>query len=209
MSGSSDEEFDNRDPCCGLTPEGWDRLWIVLGIVAILVTLATVLVGIILSPQRDAIHRIAVHPSAANVFPAGSGEGTFTSFGSVILNENDNSISFDLRVPPGMTSITAIHIRGPMSLLSGTWTGPLIGVLCGPLIGPGDGCDVLTSPGQVKGKVTMEIANNVDAAGVDVRPIIHDIRTSSHLYYLEVLTNAKPVSPGALRDQLDRFAGWE
>lgn len=203
-------EYEDKDyaTCCGLGSKGCTRFWQVFTLIVVILTLACVMAGTVLTTQKDSVHRISVRPSAALVRPAGAGEGAYESVGLVTLNENDNSIAFTLRVAPGMTGVTAIHIRGPIGLLSPTFSGPIAGVLCGAVIGPGDGCDTTSTPGEISGTVAYQIADNAHANGVDLRPVIHAIRADPHLYYLEVLTNGKPVSPGALRDALDRFAGW-
>lgn len=199
-----DKEYNS---CCGLGNKGCTRFWQIAALIVVILALVCIAVGTVLSTQKDSVHRIPIRPSASQV-PAPGGEGTFEARGLVTLNENDNSISYELRVHPSMSAVTAIHIRGPIALLSSTFTGPIAGVLCGAVIGPGDGCDTITTPGEVSGTVDKQIADNVSSGGVDVRPLMHAIRETPHLYYVEVLTNAKPASPGALRDSLDRFAGW-
>lgn len=186
----------------------WKLTFIILGVVVAIVTIATVGVGTVATIEKDAIHRIAVIAHASNVLPIGSGEGTYQALCLLTLDESENAIRFRCRTPPGLSGVTAIHIRGPILLGSATWSGGIAGVLCGPLIGPGDGCDTTTVPGEVSGYVAKEISDNLSATGLDVRPLLHAIRADPDLFYLEVLTNAKPTSPGALRGPLTQFAGW-
>lgn len=197
----------SKKSCC-CSKEDTKLTFIILGVICILATLAVVAAGTVLTGQKDSLHRISVDLRASNVFPAGAGEGTQQAICKLSLNENDNQISFRCRTPPGLTGVTAIHIRGPVMAGSVTWTGKLVGVLCGALIGPGDGCDVLTSPGEVSGTVAYQISDNAMPNGRDVRPLLHAIRDDPDLFYLEVLTNGKPASPGALRGSLGSFAGW-
>lgn len=187
----------------------WKLTFIVLGVIAALVTVATVGVGSVLTTQKDSIHRIAVDLRASNVFPAGAGEGTFQATCLITLDENSNAISYRCRTPPGLSGVTALHIRGPILLGSATWSGGVAGVLCGALVGPGDGCDTATVPGELSGSVQYQISDNLAANGVDVRPLLHEIRRQPDLFYLEVLTNAKPASPGALRGPMTQFTGWQ
>ena len=63
-------------------------------------------------------------------------------------------------------------------------------------------------PGELSGSVAYQIADELHVNGVDVRPLLHDIRRDPHLFYLEALTNLKPASPGAVRGSLGSFAGW-
>lgn len=187
----------------------WKLAFIVLGIVAALLTVVTVALGTVLTTQQDSIHRIAVELTASNVFPAGAGELGYRALCLITLDENSNAISFRCRMPPGLSGVTALHIRGPILLGSPTWSGGVAGVLCGALIGPGDGCDTLVVPGEVSGFVQYQISDNLSSTGVDVRPLLHEIRRNPDLFYLEMLTNNKPVSPGALRGPLTQFTGWQ
>lgn len=197
----------NYEHCCGLSERGWDRVWIACAIVGIILTSVAVIVGTALTTQKDSLHRIAVFPKASDVFGA-AGESNYEARGLISLNEVDNRVDYELRPSPAMSGITAIHIKGPIALASVVWAGPVAGVLCGATLGPGDGCDTTTTPGVVSGSVAYQIADNLTPGGVDLRPLMHDIRANCHLYYLEVLTNAKPTSPGALRGNLCQFAGW-
>lgn len=181
--------------------------FIILGVVVAIVTVATVGVGSVLETKQDSLHRVAVELLASNVFPAGSGETGYKADCLIALDENANSIGFRCRVPPGLSGMTALHIRGPIARNSATWSGPIAGVLCGAtLVGPSTSC-VNAPLGEFSGTVQYEISNN--AAVVDLRPLLHEIRKNPDLFYLEMLTNAKPTSPGALRGSLSNFAGWQ
>jgi hypothetical protein len=184
-------------------------VFIVLGVLVAIATVTTVGIGSVLTTQKDSVHRVVVDARASNVFPAGAGEGNQQATCKITLDENYNSISFRCRTPPGLSAVTALHIRGPILLGNLTWSGAVAGVLCGAVVGPGDGCNVLTVPGELSGSVSYEISDNSAATGQDVRPLLHAIRRDPDLFYLEVLTNAKPNSPGALRGSFSNFAGWE
>jgi hypothetical protein len=181
--------------------------FIILGVIVALVTVAVVGLGTILATNKDSLHRVAVELLASNVFPSGAGEANYRALCLIALDENTNSIGFRCRVPPGLSGMTALHVRGPVSRNSATWSGDLAGVLCGAtLVGPSTSC-VNAPLGEFSGSVQMEISNN--AAVVDVRPLLHEIRKNPDLFYLELLTHAKPTSPGALRGSLSNFAGWQ
>jgi hypothetical protein len=181
--------------------------FIILGVIVALVTVAVVGLGTILATNKDSLHRVAVELLASNVFPLGAGEANYRALCLIALDENTNSIGFRCRVPPGLSGMTALHVRGPVARNSPTWSGDLAGVLCGAtLVGPSTSC-VNAPLGEFSGSVQFEISNN--AAVVDVRPLLHEIRRNPDLFYLELLTHAKPTSPGALRGSLSNFAGWQ
>lgn len=204
----NDDDMDihaKQEVCCGVRIHSCILIVVVLAVVCILLTLAAVLAGTIVGSQKDSLHRIGIAALAANVVGA-PGEGTYQADGILELNENDNAIRWRLHLQAGMSTVTSLVLRGPFAL--GVRTGPIVGILCGASIGPSVVCDLVSVPGQVVGAVAYEISDNVTPGGVDIRPLMHDIRENCHLYYLEVLTNAKPTSPGALRASLCTFAGW-
>lgn len=207
--GSTAQELigDEQEQCCGGKLTHWILAICVMTIIAVVLTLVAVVVGTVVESQKDSLHRIGIQASAANVVGA-SGEGNFKSDGLLELSETDNAFRWKLTVESGMSAVTSLVIRGPYVV--GTRLGDVAGVLCGAvLLGPSQACDTLSAPGYVNGAVAYRIANNVDAAGVDIRPLLHAIRENCHLYYLEVLTNVKPTSPGAMRSSLCQFAGWK
>lgn len=207
MADEQDLEFPSGDRCCGAKISHWILAVGVVAIVCVFLTLGSLVAGIILGTQKDSLHRIGIHSAASEVVGA-AGEGTFRSDGLLELDETDNAFRWTMAVEAGMTTVTALILRGPT--VAGTRTGPVAGVLCGAvLMGPGQACDTLSQPGFVHGSVAYQIADNVTPGGVDVRPLLHAIRENCHLYYLEVLTNAKPTSPGAMRSSLCEFAGWK
>lgn len=187
----------------------WKLSFIILGVVVALATIIAVGLSGVATIQKDAIHRVAVDLRADNVFPAGAGEGSYRATCLLTLDANENAILFRCRTPPGLSGVTALHLRGEILRGSATWSGELAGVLCGAMIGPGDGCDVSTVPGEFSGKVDKHISNNASPTGLDVRPLLLAIRRDPDLFYLEVLTNGKPTSPGALRGALTQFTGWQ
>lgn len=208
MSSEEDVLVDGaNEQCCGGKMSHWILGVGVATIIIVLLTLAVLVVGIVLGTEKDSLHRIAIHASAAETVGA-SGEGSYKSDGILELNEVDNSFRWTLTVQAGMSTVTSLVIRGPYLLAQRV--GPVAGVLCGAVImGPSQACDTLSAPGYVNGAVAYKIADDVLPNGKDIRPFMHDIRENCHLYYLEVLTNAKPTSPGAMRSSLCEFAGWK
>lgn len=186
----------------------WDRAFIIMGIVVAVLTVITVAIGSVLASEKDSIHRVVVDLKASNVFPAGAGEGTQQATCKVTIDENANSISFRCRIPPTLSGVMALHIRGPIQRGNATWSGEIAGVLCGSVVGPGNGCDTITTPGEFSGTVAYEISDNQSTTGRDVRPLNHAIREDPDLFYLELLTSLKPTSPGAMRGSMAQFTGW-
>jgi hypothetical protein len=82
---------------------------------------------------------------------------------------------------------------------------PITGALCGA---PTTACDVMSMPGVVQGQVVNTIYNGVILTGIDVRPVVESIRAYPMLFYLELLTNGAPVTPGAARGPLFQFSGF-
>jgi hypothetical protein len=203
-----DEDRELRDgQCCGAKISHWIVGIGVVAIICILLTMGALVAGIVLGTQKDSLHRIGIHSAASEVVGA-AGEGAFRSDGLLELDETDNAFRWSLTTETTMTTVTALVIRGPYA--AGTRLGPVAGVLCGAvLMGPSQACDTLSAPGYVNGAVAFQIADNVSPGGIDVRPLLHAIRENCHLYYLETLTNAKPVTPGAMRSSLCEFAGWK
>lgn len=193
--------------CCGAPLVNWILGIGVVTIICVILTLVVLAVGIVLGTEKDSLHRIAIRASAAETV-GGTGEGTYKSDGILELSETDNAFRWTLTVQSGMTTVTSLVIMGPY--IVGQRVGPVAGVLCGAvLMGPSQACDTLSAPGYVKGAVAYQIADNVAANGKDIRPFMHEIRENCHLYYFEVLTNAKPTSPGAMRSSMCEFAGWK
>ena len=209
MSADYDEinpETGAPDRCCGVQLTHWIVTACIVALISIALTLTAVLVGTVIGSQKDSLHRIGIHAAAANVVGA-SGEGTYRSDGILELSETDNAMRLSMTVQAAMTTVTSLVIRGP--LVVGLRVGPVAGVLCGAVImGPSQACDTVSAPGYVKASVAYQIADDVTAGGVDVRPLMHAIRENCHLYYLETLTNAKPTTPGAMRSSLCEFVGW-
>lgn len=200
-----DAEFQ-EDQCCHVKLSHWIVGIGVVAIICILLTMGALIAGLVLGTQKDSLHRIGIHSAASDVVGA-AGEGSFRSDGLVELDEVDNAIRWSLTTETGMTTVTSLVIRGPYD--AGTRLGPIAGVLCGAVLaGPSQACDTLSAPGYVHGAVAYQISNNETPGGIDVRPLMHAIRENCHLYYLETLTNAKPVTPGAMRSNMCEFAGW-
>lgn len=105
----------------------------------------------------------------------------------------DTQIDYYARTITGMTDITAIRIRGPKD--NGLATGPVYAALCGA---PGPACDTTSTPGIVQGSVFQIFG----VPSTSVRVAMNTIRDRPVNFYLEVLTNDKPVQPGAARADL-------
>lgn len=84
--------------------------------------------------------------------------------------------------------------------------GPVYIALCGsPNLGA---CDTSTVPGEITGTVTT-IYDGVAPEATDVRTAVEQLRREPYLYFIEVLTNAKPTSPGSARAAILGTCGYE
>ena len=108
-----------------------------------------------------------------------------------------------------MTEVTAIHIRGPIGATTSghVGTGPLAAALCGALVVGAPTCDITSVPGTVSG-VTSLVYDGVPPEGTSTRPLMKAIRAAPYLYYVEVLTNGKPVTPGSCRAPMTATCGF-
>lgn len=190
--------------CC--TSERGENIWIATCIGAVIVfvilSLVVVLIGALKSPARDAIHRLCPIARPDDLMGAGEPNAIFRTV--LEFNQDSNTLSYDVRSRAGISGITAILIHGPVEPLQDT--GPIAFALCG---GPTVACDTTTTPGVVLGEVRNTAYDGVHPNGVDLRPLTESIRAVPSRYYVEVLTNARPVSPGAAKAWLNVACGYE
>lgn len=172
--------------------------------IAIILTLVTIIILTATAPTRDSIFRVAGIASAAQVVGGGGGEaGALYSY-QIVFDWNENRILFGVqKLENTTTDVTGIYIRGPIMPFGNT--GILTGALCGA---PTTACDTTSVPGVVQGTVEHTIYNGVVVSGIDVRPVVESIRAYPELFYLEILSNAIPASPGACRGPLYQFSGY-
>ena len=176
---------------------------IAIAIAFIILTFVNVLISTIFVAQQDAIFRICFTALPQNVIGA-SGEANARVSGMITIDQNDDAFSYTAQTVAAMTGITAIHIRGPVPL--GASVGPIAVALCG-VPNTANACDISTVPGQVSGRV-VSVYDGIAPEATSVRPLFTDIRAKPYLYYVEVLTNAKPVTPGAVRADVTGTCGF-
>lgn len=176
----------------------------VLAFVFIGLTLTTTILSSIFVAKQSTIARFSGVALPANVIGAVGEAGARVS-GMVTLDRDTNQIRYEFRSSVGMTGITAVHIRGPTQLAT-PGLGPLATALCGSNGAPS--CDTLTVPGELTGTTTNTFNAAPPTNPADLRPLINAIRAQPYLYYVEVLTNAKPVTPGSCRFDLTTTCGF-
>lgn len=190
--------------CCGLISAGtYDGILSALSFVSILLTLIVVLVLTVTAPTRDSLFRVAGIASAAQVVGGAGETGALYSY-QLTMDWNDNRIFYAVqKLENTTTDVTGIYIRGPIMPYMNV--GVLTGTLCGA---PTIACDVTSIPGVVQGIVQNTIFNGVVLSGIDVRPVVESIRAYPELFYIEILTNGMPTTPGAARGPLYQFSGF-
>lgn len=201
---TADQKEQSR--CCRtLSADTWVHIWIVVAIVILLLTLAVVAYLAFTGPTRDSQHRVCPWVRADYVPPVygGSGEPGANFRTRILMDWDANTITYTVRTPNDTSSVTAIHFRGPTPLLSED--GPMEGALCGY---PTLACDLTTTPGQISGTLSSSIVDDTHPSGVDIRTVIEAMRASPELYYVEILTADRPVSPGAARGWMTEFCGY-
>lgn len=171
--------------------------WIVITLVLVTLTLVNVLITNIFVAKQDSIFRICFTALPQNVIGA-PGEANARVTGMITLDQNGDSVSYEARTVVGMSSITSIVVMGPTPLGSGI--GPVSLILCGT--SPAAACDTTTTPGLVQGVVYEVVPND------SIRTFMKALREKPYLYYVEILTNAKPVTPGAVRADVTATCGF-
>lgn len=174
-----------------------------LSVVSIILVLSIVLVDTVFLVERDASHRACGVATAAEIVAVGGIAAEPGARFSYLINFSGDRNAIEYRLTWNTTTtanVTAIHVRGPMA--AGSWIGPLAGSLCGAPM------TTACTP-EATGSVHLTIQNGVAPSGVDVRTVINPYRANPQLYYVEVLTTAAPVSPGAARSQLIANCGFQ
>lgn len=187
--------------CC--THENIKLTMIGIAVVFIILTFVNVLISTIFVAQQDSIFRMCFTALPQNVIGA-SGEANARVIGMITIDQNDDAFSYNVQTVAAMTGITAIHVRGPVPL--GASIGPIAVALCG-FPNTASACDVSTLPGQVSGRV-VSVYDGIVPEATSVRPLFTDIRAKPYLYYVEILTNAKSVTPGAVRADVTGTCGF-
>ena len=175
--------------------------WIVITLVLVALTLVNVLITNIFVAKQDTIFRICFTALPQNVIGA-PGEANARVTGMITIDQNGDSLTYEVQTVVGMTDIKDIVLRGPTPL--GSATGPIAAVLCGTY---STACDTLTTPGSVKG-IVLSVNDGIVPESTHVRPLFADVRNKPYLYYVEILTNAKPVTPGAVRADVTATCGF-
>ena len=174
-----------------------------IAVVFIILTFVNVLISTIFVAQQDSIFRMCFTALPQNVIGA-LGEANARVAGMIAIDQNDDAFSYSVQTVSAMTGITAIHIRGPVPL--GASIGPVAVALCG-FPNTANVCDISTVPGQVSGRV-VSVYDGIAPEATSVRPLFTDIRSKPYLYYVEILTNAKSVTPGAVRADVTGTCGF-
>ena len=197
-TGQKDYLKKRYDCCCkgGMTA---DQILTVLAAVTIICTIVAVVFGIVFASRADSLQRFAVRatPEAVVGGPVVAEPGAL-AVGLFSLYSVEREIEYAFQFE-NTSTITAIHVRGPITPGSGQ-VGPFKFALCGS---PSSTvCDVTTTPNFV-GAVVDQILPGATSP----RPEITAIREDPSAYYLEFLTNDNPTTPGALRGNLDGIVG--
>ena len=191
--------FKKKYECCckgGITA---DQVLTVLAAITITATIVAVIFAIVFASRADSLQRFSIRATSEAVVggPAVAEPGAF-AVGIFGLYSVERKIEYFFRYQ-NVSTITAIHVMGPITTGSGE-IGPFKFALCGS---PSTTvCDVTTTPGLV-GNLLDEILPGATSP----RPEINAIRENPTAYYLEFLTNDNPITPGALRGNLDSLVG--
>jgi hypothetical protein len=192
-----------------MSDKGKSPGWIIfnqgLAIFFIVLTLVVVLLSTIFVARQDAIFRVCFEARGNNVL-AGAGEAGAVVNGIMTMDATYNTVKYLVRTSVGMSGITAINVMGPIQL-STPQVGPLFFTLCGGAAGA-PSCDTISVPGQVSGTVTT-IYDGVPPEQTDVRTAVEQYRREPELYYVEILSNGKPATPGAARAPMLGTCGFE
>jgi hypothetical protein len=179
--------------CMGLEYNVW-----FVGVVCFMIILTSVgvIFTILYAGNFGSSQRFCFEALPGNVIP-GPGEVGGVLWGNLELHSNEREIKYFFRYV-GLSTITAVTVRGPITL--GQQVGPLLFSICGA---PSTVvCDQITLPGQLSGTLTQISPSNTSPEASIVA-----IRTNPSLYYVEVLTNNNPTTPGALRAPLNSLCG--
>ncbi len=187
-----------------------ERVWVLvnqnLALIFGLLTLLTVILSCVFVARQDTVFRICFEATAGAIVGSTPGETGAVVTGMMTMDATYNTIKYELRTITAMTGITAIHIRGPTTL-STPQVGPVYIAICGGITGAAV-CDTTTVAGQVTGTVTTIYDGELPEA-TDVRPAVEQLRRQPYLYYIEILTNDKPTTPGSCRANIVAACGFE
>jgi hypothetical protein len=178
-------------PGCPSPEQPWIMAIAILALVIVILSITTVAISLFRSSDADSVIRISIEASPSRVIP-GPGEGNYSMTGILELNSKTFSLSYTFYLPPGLSQVQSLLVRGPIPIgaLSST---TIAFALCGNpnLV---QVCDVFTTPGLLKDTIYQ-----IEPGATAVLPQIGNIRSDPTRYYLEVLTSDYPTSPGALR----------
>lgn len=204
MGNGGSAQLDTKRRCCNsIDADAYTGIIMAAAVVMIILTLVVVTIGTATAPTRDSLFRVAGIATAEQVVGGPGEPGAVYNF-QFVLDGNNAAIHFMVQKMDNATTMpSALYIRGP--ILPFENTGLLLGSLCGF---PTTACDTVSIPGMVIGQVVGTIYNGMVPSGIDVRPVIEEWRANPELYYLEILSNGVPVSPGAARAPLCYFSGF-
>ena len=169
-----------------------DQLMTILATLTIIATIVAVVFAIVFASRADSLQRFCVTATSLHGNPDSLAIGFFTMYS--VEREIEYEFQFQ-----NVSTITAIHVRGPILPNSGQ-VGAFKFALCGS---PSSiVCDVTTVPGLVEG-----LLDQILPGATSPRPEITAIRKEPIRYYLEFLTNNYPSTPGALRGPLNSICG--
>ncbi|MBX9636003.1 MAG: hypothetical protein K2Q45_00440 [Nitrosomonas sp.] len=180
------------------------NFWIVVAVIFIVLAFVTTLVATVFVAKQDSLFRICFSAVPQNVIGGTGGEPNAVVIGMITLDQYTDKITYIMQTVASMSGVTAVHIRGPIPL--GGSIGPLYAALCG-FPNNDNACDISTLPGQLSGTV-LKVYDGIVPEATSIRNVFEDIRANPFLYYVEILTNAKPVTPGAVRANIVATCGF-
>lgn len=173
---------------------------ILVGIGVILTLIATVITAVYVA-QQDQQFRMCPLATAEQVV-GGTPEAGARVATMITMDQNVPSIAFEFRPEVNMSDLTAVLIRGPIQLFSAE--GPIAAALCG-YPNTEVPCDTITTPGIVSGTTTVAFTGS---GTVSMGLFIENFRTAPGFFYIEMLTNDRPTSPGAARADIVADCGF-
>ena len=172
--------------------------FVTVTLIFVLIAVVVVCISLFRNSEVDSVSRYCMEALPGNV--AGGGETGAALYFELTTDTSANEVSYYGQDNGAISAIQSLVVRGPQP--PGSNTGPILFSLCGApnLVAV---CDILTTPGAIQGSMLQ-----LQPGSIDPNPIILQIRQHPTLYYLEVLTAAHPVSPGALRANFLSTCGW-
>jgi hypothetical protein len=162
----------------------------------VVLTLISVLSGIWVK-NSNGIFRICIRATNEEVIGGPGEPGGMLVRGMVNMSYDNDVISYMFYIDPSYNSsaITAVSLRGPIQ--PGMSTGVIALAFCG-YPSQSNSCGT-TINGVVWGTNTVVYSDAAPVTPTDIDPLIVAVRDAPYLYYIEFLTNAVPVTPGAAR----------